>query len=548
MLRRGDTDQELPFAPLFGSMTQMDYQPLSIRKILDAVISGSIRVPAFQRAFVWEMDRVAYLMDSIYKDYPIGSLLFWRTKEQLTIERNLGNFLLPAPREEYPIDYVLDGQQRLTSIFTVFQTELAATQANNDWLDIYFDFLAPGDAQDSQFFALLPEQFNVERHFPLKVLFDSVKYREATAALPPEHVPKIDALQEQFKEALIPIQVLKTEERSRVAIVFERINRLGMELDTLQLLAAWTWNEDFDLLESFRELKEELEDFGFSAVGEDTNLILRCTSAILAGKPNPEELLKLNGQEVRRQFPLVSNGIKGAIDFLRREFHVAQLKNLPYPALLIALSVFFAEPDGKDVVYNGDVLASLKKWFWKTCFTNRYNSQPMRTIERDIHESLRLKNGTANELDKFDAKFNSTFFSKSSFRFSNASTKTFILMLVQNSPKGLLSGSAVDLEKVLMKYNRSQFHHLYPKAFLKSAEKSEEETNKLANFCILSGSENRKISAKKPSQYITMLPASPAKEAILGSHFCEESDFGDNYDKFIESRSARLIEFAMKLI
>jgi len=133
----------------------MEHHPYSIRKILDAVLSGEIRIPAFQRGFVWDMERVAYLMDSIYKNYPFGSLLFWRTRMKLSTERKRGQFELPEPVEDYPIDYVLDGQQRLTSIFTVFQTDLPRGGDEN-WLDIYFDFTAPDSAQDVQFFALNP--------------------------------------------------------------------------------------------------------------------------------------------------------------------------------------------------------------------------------------------------------------------------------------------------------------------------------------------------------------------------------------------------------
>jgi hypothetical protein len=199
-----------------------------------------------------------------------------------------------------------------------------------------------------------------------------------------DDVARIDKLQETFKEVQIPVQVLKTEDRSIVAIVFERVNRLGMALDTLQLLSAWTWNEDFDLLDMFEQLRLELSDFGFEDVGEDSNLILRCTAAILTGQPNPANLLELNGRDVRQQFGKVWNGIKGAIDFLRQHLHAVNLKNLPYPALLIPLSAFFAEPDGKEVSYDNSTLRALRRWFWRTCFSARYGSQTQKTVARDV--------------------------------------------------------------------------------------------------------------------------------------------------------------------
>ena len=93
---------------------------ITIRQLLQRITDGEIRIPAFQREFVWEPDRVQFLMDSIFKGYPIGTVLFWRTKEKLSYDRDLGPFTLPEPKKEYPIDYVLDGQQRLTSIFSTF--------------------------------------------------------------------------------------------------------------------------------------------------------------------------------------------------------------------------------------------------------------------------------------------------------------------------------------------------------------------------------------------------------------------------------------------
>lgn len=525
----------------------MEYQSYSIRQLLDSVSGGSIRIPAFQRGFVWDMDRVAYLMDSIYKNYPFGSLLFWRTKSQLAVERKLGQFELPNPKEDYPIDYVLDGQQRLTSIFSVFQTELKPT-VDAGWIGIYFDLEADADVQESQFLALPDEQVIPERHFPLNVLFDSVKYREATSGFANDQIRRLDKLQEKFKEVSIPVQILKTDDRTIVAIVFERVNRLGMELDTLQLLAAWTWNEDFDLLESFKELKEELEEFGFAGVGEDSDLVLRCAAAILMQDPTPDSLLELNGQQIRAAFPKIRNGILGAIDFMRKQLKIASLKNLPYSALIIPLSAFFAEPDGKEVSYNYNIYNRLKEWFWRSCFTNRYSSQIKRTATNDIEQVIKLKNGEPSNFGEIHCDISKEFFEDNQFRLTNANAKTFILMLANKNPKSFLSGALIDLEKVLQKYNRAEFHHIYPRAYLKEERYSDDKVNCLANFCFLSASENKRIGRKKPSEYVGLMPAGDELSDILNSTFCPEDTFDDDFEQFVDKRAELLANFAKGLI
>ncbi|MEN2424683.1 GmrSD restriction endonuclease domain-containing protein [Chromobacterium vaccinii] len=523
----------------------MDYQPYSIRKLLEAVISGNVRIPAFQRGFVWDMDRVAHLMDSIYKGYPFGSLLFWRTRNQLAIEKDLGQFKLPTPEADFPFDYVIDGQQRLTSIFTVFQSTLSPVN-NIAWSDIYFDYTLQSNAQDCQFVALPITAYDKEKFFPLKVLFDSVKYREATEGLSASAIGKIDKLQEVFKETSIPVQILKTENKSTVAVVFERVNRLGMALDTLQLLSAWTWDHDFDLIEKFKELRESLEDFGFEEVGENSDLILSTAGAILTGKAAPESLLEISGQQIRENFDLVENGIKGAIDFLRSELKVYSLKSMPFPSMIIPLSTFFASKDGKEIVFGGDALSSIKKWFWRSCLSNRYSSQTRRTAEADCIEMIKLKNGDESKVTDISVKINAQIFKDLTFRVTNSFAKTFILLLTQKNPKSFFSGKLIEAEKVLQLYNRSEFHHIYPKAFLRKNDVPDESINCLANFCYLSSAENKKISNKKPSDYIRDLVANP-KDEILGSAFCTVEMFDDNFDKFIEERSKMLFQFSMEL-
>jgi hypothetical protein len=516
---------------------------LSIRRLIEQVTTGQIRIPAFQRGFVWEMDRVAYFIDSLYKRYPFGSLLLWRTRNQLTHEKNLGPYRLPDRDPDFPIDYVLDGQQRITSIFGVFQTELHRIE-NPDWLDVYFDFDAEPNAQDSQFVAIPEADADPSRFFPMRTIFDPPAYRTASEGLSAERVKVIDELNSVFKELQVPAQYFETEDRTRVAIVFERVNRLGLELDTLQLLTAWTWSEDFDLQNRFGDLRETLADYGFSDVGDDTNLVLRCAAAVLNADPSAESLISLNGSAVRQQFERVENGIRGAVDFLRTQIGIESLSNLPYPALLVPLSVFFAEPTGKEVQYPADTYQRLLQWFWRSCFVGRYSGQTLRAARADIQEMHRLKNGETSSLGEIGAnlRFLSYLFRQYQFRINSALTKTFILMLAQYQPRSFISGSLVDLRPVLQHYNRSEFHHIYPRKFLASVSGLPEYTiNCLANFCFLNRAENNRIGGRAPSEYRQLMP--DYVDEILESALCPPSVFGDNYEQFLRDR-VRLLTMA----
>ena len=169
-------------------------EPLHIRKIMEELIAGRMRVPNFQRGFVWDPERVAYLMDSIYKSYPFGSILLWRTKQELAHERDLGPFKLPQNDPSYPTDYILDGQQRITSIFGVFQTDIKLPERPL-WSNVYYDMSAPENAQDSSFSAMAEEDAEPSRYFPISCLFDPVRYRQQTNTYEADTIQRIDKLQ-----------------------------------------------------------------------------------------------------------------------------------------------------------------------------------------------------------------------------------------------------------------------------------------------------------------------------------------------------------------
>lgn len=86
--------------------------------LIAGINKGEIKVPKFQRDFVWKDDQAIDLLDSLANNYPVGSLLLWKTKDKLRAERKIGEFSLPSTDDMEPTDYVLDGQQRLTVIYS----------------------------------------------------------------------------------------------------------------------------------------------------------------------------------------------------------------------------------------------------------------------------------------------------------------------------------------------------------------------------------------------------------------------------------------------
>jgi hypothetical protein len=522
---------------------------LTIRKLIEEVLGGRIRVPAFQRGFVWDADLVAYLMDSLYKGYPVGAVLFWRTRTPLRVEKDLGPFRLPERTPDYPLDYVLDGQQRITSLFGVFQNDVAPRSAEEAAdFEIYFNFRADEDAQDTQF-EPVESPVDFDKYFPLRTLFDSVAYRKATEVFAHDEAAlrRVDEMQTRFKEAKLPIQAFETDNKAQVAIVFERVNRLGIGLDTYQLLTAWTWSEDFDLQEQFEALGETLKPFGFEGVGEDTNLLLRCCAAIIGHDASPEALIDLNGASVRTRMDEVRNGISGAIDFLRTNVHVEALKNLPFFTLLVPLAVFFAAADGVEVRVSAEQRSTILRWFWRACFSRRYSSGVLRNLKTDIDGMAALRETGISDLDAIPFSVDEDYFLGNTFKIGAVNTKTFVLLLAQQQPRSFISGNPVSLAEMLKNYNRTEFHHCYPQAYLRGRGVSVEKISCLANIAFVSSTENKQLGGAAPSKYREKMNDERLSD-ILEHALCTDALFSDDFDRFVRERASLLTGAAQDLM
>ncbi len=521
-------------------------ESLTIRKIIDRVISGEMRIPAFQREWVWSPQQVSFLLDSIYKNFPVGTIFLWKTNARLDSEKELGNFIIPEPRKEHPVYYVLDGQQRLTSLFSVFQTELVASN-NYEWLDIYFDFDASEDIQDSKFVALQNSEVVSNCHFPMSVLFDAGKFYLEVTKLDDPKREIILKVQQMFQEYSLPTQEFETDSKESIAIVFERINRAGTPLNTYQLLTAWSWSADFDLQEEFSGLSEELTPFGFGNLAQDKDLQLKCCSGIIRGETAPSVIMSLTGEEVRTNFEKIRNGIKGAIEFLKDQLQVQSLDWLPYPSMIISLSAFFATEKNSGKSYNDNQRKQLTKWFWRSNFSRRYSAAIQDRHKQDIALMKALTRDDSTKIAEFACNLEKRYFTESAFNVGTVNTKTFVLMLANKKPKSFISGANVRLGEVLKTVNRNEFHHIFPKNHLDGLGVPKKAINCIANFCFLNNADNQKIKDKPPIVYKSLLPTTSVND-ILESAICPTNSLDLDFYLFLEERSQKLFENVNKLI
>ena len=210
------------------------------------------------------------------------------------------------------------------------------------------------------------------------------------------------------------------------------------------------------------------------------------------------------------------------------------------------LSVFFAVPGSEQLRYTDEQRRALIKWFWRCCFSRRYSSGVLRNLKTDILEMVELKHRRPSSLGSFAASVKPDFFSDNTFRINNVNTKTFVLLLAQQKPKSFVSGSNISLERVLKDYNRNEFHHLYPRKYLRDKPTEPFSENCLSNFSFMSKADNAHLGGVAPSIYREKMPENV--DQIQAHALCPSSLFNDDFRQFIKERSDTLTAKASQLL
>ena len=327
--------------------------------LINDIRCGQIKIPQFQRDFVWSIQKSAALMDSVIKGYPVGTFIFWATKDRLRSVRDLGNQELPPPKDGEAVSFVLDGQQRLTSLFATLnglKIERDSGQ-HDDFSGIYADLSAKEDEQ----IVIIDIEGREEHTFiPLKDLLDGgVKL---LASFPDHHHSKLDEYKERIQGYNFSIIEVRDVPIDVATEIFTRINVGGKPLTLFEIMVAKTYDEckDFDLAQKFDELVSNLTPLNYETLSDAT--VLQLVSLLLSRDCKKQTILKLEKDKFIDTWPKAVDAIERAVEYFRNAYRIPVSHLLPYNALLATFGYFFYHHPDKP---NTEQKKLLEDFFWR---------------------------------------------------------------------------------------------------------------------------------------------------------------------------------------
>ena len=373
---------------------------------LDELIGKNYQIPTFQRDVVWQQENVKKLWDSIYKFYPLGSILVWKTDLKLQNHRSIGGHEITDPgfsRTEY--QYILDGQQRTTSLLTSLYGGSIADRPGFDPL-VYVDLTIPieNDTDDESyksrflFWTEIDDQNGrllqnagrqkrfdqglIVKLIDIKNQFSAIQNQVFNSALVNkdfnhavlQELSKIKGVLDNYRISFIEVKGIQVAE---VCQIFERINQAGKPLDIFDIVVAKTFRPSptngtdgngfylRDLIGDFRKTNQS----EFLKISDIDYLQIL---AVIIGRQIPDSgvlnitdryLNEIRTEHIAKVWPGASKAIQKMFDFLENHLHIHSPSLVPYRYFYFSIASYFYENSNPDYEL-------LKKYFWFYSFHN----------------------------------------------------------------------------------------------------------------------------------------------------------------------------------
>jgi hypothetical protein len=581
--------------PSEGKLFRADSEPLT--DLLVGISKHEIALPNFQRPWVWEPHMVYDLLVSVAYRYPAGSLL--------TMPVQTASFALRAfegagdnlKKEEVNL-MILDGQQRLTSLFQALRKQDGVTVKKRTfyfYLNVSVLLSDPDgsiDAGDPYFADALfyvaqekggrrfrydglqplyelttPEQELAAGALPLRNIFDIAyitKWRDKyLLPLANDNLTQYRQLSNSWENLVDPwldrirnypfpvIELRADMPLGAICHIFEKVNSTGVPLDVFDLVTAILWAQGYHLNEEWAKTREKLKsDFpmqplsgtaflqGLSLLASYQRKHAHPTDRIAVGC-RKQDLMALKAVTVSEWWDVLVEGYREAARFMSDNGILAE-RILPYSTMIVPLATIFAHLKR----FKGDTIASaawpkIEQWYWCSVFSQRYSSQVEYASASDYEQLVAWVEGG----DPPDAVrtfgFRSDYLQEvTSIR--NAIYKGILCLLARNGARDFGGGGKLSTN---LFYDTTQdHHHIFPTNALKQFGIDDKRGDSVINKTLISASVNRSIGGRKPSQYVGQWREKLDKfDTILSSHAIDpEALASDNWNAFLTTRREML--------
>jgi len=461
--------------------------------------------------------------------------LLWQSRTELRSENLIADLEINLPKPDYPVNYLLDGQQRLSTICGAMYWK--GQNPTSGWNIAY-------DLRKETFFHLESMDDPPLHQVRVNKLSDASAFFGHLASISTDDK---DALNEsgkrlfnRFKDYKVATVTLGDMSLQDVAPIFERINSSGTPLTIVDLMRAATWSPEFDLIDSIDGLLGEFTDKGFAGI--DRKVVLRNLSASAGGGFSVESIDSLrnySADQLKTATTLTEESYRRAVDFLVTQIRVENATVLPYKNQLTVLSEIFRLIPSP----NASQYAAISQWFWRTAVAGYFGGWNTGNMTSDQHAVAAFAEGKTDSITPALAKPRSDIWKTRVFRRDNAHAKLLAIVLAHHHPMDLLTLQAIDITKALAWTNAKEFHHFFPKKFLERRGESQGKINCLANIVMLTSASNKIISDLAPSTYLVQVAKESGERLpeILESNLIPRAAFEaalrDDFDSFLELRS-----------
>lgn len=518
--------------------------------LINEIQKGIIKIPKFQRDFVWTIDKTAKLLDSILKGYPIGTFILWQTDERINDIKNVGNLNIPDTPDGVKVQYVLDGQQRITSLFAAYlgaHIQKVGEKKITDYGSIVVNLDADINENDEQ---VITEEPANDNYISLSDVLNFMdRMTDIKDRFSDENFKKIHSYSRAFDTYDFSTVILRKEDIDSAIEVFTRINTGGQTLTLFEIMSAKTYDEQqqFDMQVKWDGFIKELKEIKYEGVSSSVVLSLLALLLSRTKECKRKTILALNKQSIIDSWDGVISALKDSVDYLRTTYRIPVSQLLPYDSLLVPFAYFFFKNKDKP---SATQRKYLEEFFWRISLSSRYSSSTESKLAQDIKRiDLILADKRPDYSDIKVYLDSPQALIDTNFSAGNSYCKAILCLLAYQEPKDFQDNGKVILDNSWLKVASSKnYHHFFPRAYLKNITVL--NSNSLVNITFVSDHLNkRKIGAKAPSQYISDFQDENNQiNKALQSHFIDLEGFGiesNDYDTFLQAR-AKLIYTELK--